>query len=483
MEETDSQSKVNIKIKKGLKWNLYNQIATQVIFMWFGIYLARLLGPDAFGLVGMVTVLSGFASIFVDFGFASSVIYYKINTKNQLSSIFWFNLLLGIFIYLLFFAAAPLIADFYNEPQLVSLTRMVTIGIVISAFSSLQSTLLTKDINFRKKVIIQWSSTLLSYTVGFYCAFQGYGVWSIVFMSLTASIVTTISLWYTTEWKPSLYFSLSDLKPLLKYSTSVGANSTFSYLTRNADNFIVAKFIGQSALGLYSTAYRIMMLPVSNISSIFSSVLFAGFAKSKDRSHIASIYLKTISVISFVTFPLMVGVYCVATEFINIFYGAEWIEAIPLIKILSLLGAVQSILSLNGILFNAVGKPKLALYATFLFNVILIPSWFLGIKMDGIVGFTLAYFIVSLVGSIFILYNAIRFINLTLIDVFTSVKKPVLGSILIYLSLVIVQEYALTGMEIWFIFVSKVIVGCVVYLVYSLVFQKDIISILKKIKN
>lgn len=483
MEEADSQSKVNIKIKKGLKWNLYNQIATQVIFMWFGIYLARLLGPEAFGLVGMVTVLSGFAGIFVDFGFASSVIYYKINTKNQLSSVFWFNLLVGIVIYLLFFAAAPLIADFYNEPQLVSLTRVVTIGIIISAFSSLQSTLLTKEINFRKKVIIQWCSTLLSYAIGFYCAFQGYGVWSIVIMSITASFVTTISLWYTTSWKPSLYFSLSDLKPLLKYSTSVGANSTFSYLTRNADNFIVAKFLGESALGLYSTAYRLMMLPVSNISSIFSSVLFAGFAKSKDRSQIASIYLKTISVISFVTFPLMVGIYCVATEFINVFYGAEWTGAIPLVKILSLLGAVQSILSLNGILFNAVGKPRLALYATVLFNIILIPAWFLGIKMDGIVGFTIAYFIVSLAGSIFILYNAIRFINITLNDVFNSVKKQLWGSILIFLSIAILQKYVLFGMDIWIIFAIKVIVGFAVYFLYSLIFQKNIITLIKKIKN
>lgn len=483
-ENQNNVKTLNSKMKTGLKWNIVNQIATQFIFIWFSIYLARLLGPEAYGLVGMITVLSGFASIFVDFGFASSVIYYQIKTDYQLSSIFWFNLFIGIFIYSVFFILAPFISDFYNEPQLTLLTRVICVGIIISALSSLQGVLLSKEINFKKKVIIQWCSTILSYCVGFLLAFKGFGVWSIVFMSLTSSAVGSLILWSTSSWKPSFYFSFAELKPLIKYSTSVGTNSIFSYFTRNVDNLLIAKFAGEGALGLYTNAYRLMMLPVSNIAGIFSGVLFSGFSKmGNDKKKIGAIYLKTISLISFITFPLMVGVFSIAKELVLVFYGSAWAGAIPLIKILSLLGALQSILFLNGTIFNALGKPKIGLYATIILYIFLLPAWIIGLKIDGIIGFTKAYLFVSGCGSIIILYNAIRLIDVSLMQVFHIIKKQLIGALFMGFIILLLNYFPLSALNIRLKLAIQIFVGIVTYITYSLVFQKDLILLLKNFKK
>jgi len=482
-EKSIGQPNLNKKIKIGLKWNLINQVISQFIFIWFSIYLARLLGPQAYGLVGMVTVLSGFAVIFVDFGFTSSIIYYQIEAEKKLSSIFWFNIFAASIIYLIFFILAPTIAKFYNEPQLVKLTRVICFGIIISAFSSMQATLLSKEINFKKKVIIQWFSTIVSYSVGFFLAFKGYGVWSIVFMSLVNNFVNSVILWLTSSWKPSFYFSLEELKGLTKYSTNIGATSIFTYLTRNLDNFIVAKFLGQTDLGLYTNAYRLMMLPVTNVAGIFGSVLFSGFSKlGDDLNKMADIYLKTVKVISFVTFPLMIGIFSISQDLIMIMYGHKWMGAVPLIRILSLLGAVQSILFLNGTIFNAVGKPKVALYTTIVLYLFLIVGWIIGLKLDGIIGFTRAYLIIAGLGSVFILYNAIRFINLNLFNVFQVIKKQLFGSLLMGCLIYILNRFFLIQ-DINIRFTVNILLGISFYVSYSFLFQRDMISIIKGLKS
>jgi len=481
--EKDDIANVGTKMKRGLKWNLINQIVSQSIFVWFSIYLARLLGPEAYGLVGMITVLSGFAGIFVDFGFATSVVYYQVKSEKQLSSVFWFNLMMGIVIYIIFFIAAPYISYFYKEPQLINLTRVICLGIIVSAMSSLQGALLSKEINFKKKVIIQWFSTIISYSIGFYLAFRGFGVWSIVYMSLANNLVNTIVLWITSPWKPSFIFSFSDLKPLVKYSTHVGANSIFTYLTRNLDNFIIAKFVGGKALGLYSNAYRLMMLPVVNIAGIFSNVLFSGFSKlGNDKPKMAAIYLKTISLISFITFPLMVGIFSVAEDLILVIYGEEWRGAIPLIKILSLLGAAQSILFLNGTIFNAVGKPKIALWATIALYILLIPAWIIGLSFQGIIGFAKAYLVVSGMGSVIILYNAIRFIGISLFQVAKVLARQFFGAFLMG-GLIIIYNTFFSINNIYYDLAIQVGIGMLFYILYSLLFQKDLVLVLKNLKK
>lgn len=464
------KGEVHNKVKIGLKWNMVNQIVTQIVFVWFGIYLARILGPEAYGLVGMITVFSGFANIFVDFGFTSAIIYFQELDDKKLSSVFWFNMAMGILIYLMFFFISPIIANFYNEPKLEVLTKIVTFSVIINSFGALQNAILSKNIDFKAKITTSWVSTILSYSIAFFFAYKGYGVWSLVFQILSVAFFNNLFLWFITKWRPKFHFLLADIKPMFKYGSGIAGTNILGYLTRNLDNVIVGKFLGNAALGLYTRSYGLMMLPLTNISSVFSKVLFPAFSLMKDDiKSLSSYYLKVIKLIALITFPMMFGLSSVSREFVLLFLGPKWIEAIPLISMLSILGAFQSILSLNGIIYNSTGNSVKALKVTLILNLFLIPAWLIGVYYGGLVGLVLAYLIVGTVGTLPIYGFALKQIGLSLWDVFKKVKIILISSVGIILINYPV-EYFLT--DILILFSIKVFLGAVFYVFLIRVLDK-----------
>ncbi|OKL39875.1 lipopolysaccharide biosynthesis protein [Pontibacter flavimaris] len=433
------------KVKSGLKWNIINQVVSQLIFVWFGIYLARLLGPEAYGLVGMITVFSGFANLFVDFGFSSAIIYDQNLTQKKVSSVFWFNLFIGVVVYLLFFMFSPLIADFYKEPKLILLTRVVTLGLLINSLAGIPNTLLSKNIDFKQKIIAAWIATFLSYGVAFWMAYNNWGVWSLVFQGITSSIINLIFVWRIAKWSPLFHFSWSEIKGLFSYGSGIVGTNLLGYLTRNLDNLLIGKFLGNASLGIYTRSYTLMMLPITNVTNVFKKVLFPAFSIiQNDKEKIALHYLKVIKFIALITFPLMVGLFTVTEEFVMLILGVKWEEAIPVIKMLSLLGAFQSILSLNGIIYNATGNAVKAFKVTLYLNAVLIPSWILGLYLGGLQGLVLAYLIVGTLGAIPILYGSLRLVNLDLMDVWRQLDKVVLGCFFIFLVSFLVGKFNLT---------------------------------------
>lgn len=433
------------KVKSGLKWNIINQIVTQLIFVWFGIYLARLLGPEAYGLVGMVTVFSGFANLFVDFGFSSAIIYDQNVTNKKLSSVFWLNLLIGLTIYLLFFGLSPLLAGFYEEPKLILLTRVVTLSLIINSIAGVPNTLLSKNIDFKQKIIAAWVATFLSYSVAFGLAYSGWGVWSLVFQQITSAVINLVFVWRIANWRPQLYFSMSEIKSLFSYGSGIAGTSLLGYLTRNLDNLLIGKYLGNASLGIYTRSYSLMMLPISNVTSVFSKVLFPAFSIiQNDKEKIAFHYLRVIKVIGLITFPLMVGLFTISEEFVLLILGSSWKEAIPIIKMLSILGAFQSVLSLNGVIYNATGNAQKAFRITLLFNILLIPSWIVGLYLWELEGLVLAYVIVGTIGALPILNNVLGIIHLSLRDVWKQLNKIFVGCLFIFLVSFVIENFELT---------------------------------------
>ncbi|GAB3203701.1 PST family polysaccharide transporter [Pontibacter aydingkolensis] len=467
------------KVKSGLKWNVINQVVTQLIFVWFGIYLARLLGPEAYGLVGMITVFSGFANLFVDFGFGSAIIYDQNLTNKKTSSVFWFNLAIGLFIYLIFYSLSPLLAEFYKEPKLINLTRVVTLSLLINSLAGIPNTLLSKNIDFKLKIVVAWVATFLSYGVAFWMAYNNWGVWSLVFQGIIFSVINLMFVWKIAKWRPMFYFSWNEISGLFSYGSGIVGTNMLGYLTRNLDNLLIGKFIGNASLGIYTRSYSLMMLPISNVTSVFGKVLFPAFSIIQDdKDKIAFHYLKVIKFIALVTFPLMVGLFTVAEEFVLLVLGVKWIEAIPIIKMLSILGAAQSVLSLNGVIYNATGNAGKAFRVTLYLNVVLIPSWILGLYLGELDGLVLAYLLVGTIGAIPILHEAIKIINLKLIDVWKQLYAIFLGCIFIILVGFLVNTFNLT-LEVSLLF--KIILSIPVYASIIFFFDKNILNDLIKV--
>jgi len=379
------------KTIKGVSWNIINQVVIQSVAFVFSVVLARLLSPEEFGIVGLVTVFTGFATIFLDLGLGAALVQKKNVTDTDLSTVFWFNVAIGTFLTLLLASCSGLLSRFYEKPILQTITIIISLNFFIRSLAVVQNNTFLKKIDFKSLTIRNILTTLLSGSVAIFMAYRGYGVWSIVAQSLLTSVLSTAFIWFLSEWRPQLVFSWSSLREMRKFSANLVANNALNYWTRNLDNFLIGKFIGTSALGLYSKAYGLMLLPLNSVSRVIANVLFPSFSRIQDdRIRIRHIYLKITRSIALITFPLMIGLLVVANDFVATLFGNQWAPMVPVLQILCIPGMLQSIGSLNGSIYQSLGKTELQFKVTFLIKVVRIIFLIIGIYW-GIIGVAWAY--------------------------------------------------------------------------------------------
>lgn len=469
------------KVKNGLKWTFVDQILSQVIFLVFSIFLARILTPSIFGIVSMVTIFSNFAALFIDLGFSAALIQKKEITQSHYSSVFWLNLSIGILMYLIFYVSAPLISLFYNQPELTLLIRVICLSFIVSSFASVQANILIKELHFKKKVIINWIAMLIGYALAFIMAYQGYGVWSLVMMTLLTAILNSILYWFVSKWVPLFIFEWKKVKELSHYGLNFLGEASVNYWSRNFDNFIIAKVLGSTDLGIYTRAYSLMLLPLRNVSTIITKVMFPAFSKKQDDIQVLKkYYLSIIQYIALITFPLMIGLSIVSREFVLLFFGSQWSAMIPVLSILSGLGAIQSIVSLNGLIYNSLGRVNIAFKVSILTNIVLVIAFVIGVNY-GLIGVAYSYLIASALLLIPMYQIAIKQINTTLLEVFKTIKGILLASLLMALFLLIISNYSdfsiLNGL------IVKVIIGASVYFLSLFFFEKELLfNLIKKLK-
>lgn len=470
------------KVKKSLIWTFGDQIVTQVVFVLFGIFLARILSPSVFGVVGMVTMFTNFAALFIDMGFGVALIQKKDADDEHFSSVFWLNLGIGCFLYALFFVIAPLFSLFFHQPQLTILVRVICLSFIISSLTSVQSNLLVRELKFKQKVLFNWISIILGYTCAFFLAYNGYGVWAVVWMTIITASTNSLLYWISSKWRPSFVFNKHKIKELSRFGFNVLGDTSVNYWSRNFDNFIIGRVLGSTELGLYTRAYSLMLLPLRNISSVITKVMFPAFSKKQDD--IVSIkrhYLQIIKYISLITFPAMIGLSLLSKEFVLLFFGKNWIGMIPVLAILSLVGAVQSIFSLNGMIYNSLGKAHIAFKVSLLVNIVLIIAFTIGVNF-GIVGMAWSYLIASMI-LFFPIYNtAIKQLNTTLAEVFFTLKGSIVATLSMAIVLLLINNFLNTSLLIGF--AVKSFVGILIYFIIVYNLEKALVNgILLKVKN
>lgn len=470
------------KVVKGLKWSFADQFLSQFIFLIFSIFMARILSPSDFGVVSSITIFTGFATLFIDMGFGTALVQKKDADNEHYSSVFWLNIFFGFFLYGLFFFTAPILSDFFNQPQITILVRVISLTFIINSLTAVQTNLLSKELKFKQKIIINWISIVIGYLVGFYLAFNNYGVWAIVWMNIVTALVNLILYWLSTSWFPSFFFNINKIKELSNFGFSVLGETSVNYWSRNFDNFIIARVLGSTELGLYTRAYSLMLLPLRNISSVITKVMFPAFSKKQDDiPSIKRYYLLIIKYIALLTFPAMIGLSLVSREFVLLFFGDTWKGMIPVLSILSLVGAIQSIFFLNGMIYNTLGRANIAFRISLLVNFVLIIAFLVGVNY-GIVGMAWSYFIASLL-LFFPIYNtAIQQLNITLFEVFCNLKGIVFATI--------AMAILLFGFNMYFDFsllmglLVKTMFGFIIYGASLLFFEKELLlNLINKLKS
>lgn len=438
MIQTASQHKQ--KTISSLKWSGINQVLKQSMNIGFGIMLARLLSPAEFGLIGMVTVITGFMQLFNDFGFGSALIHKLDANELDYSSVFWFNLLTGFVFCSLLIISSPLIALFYKNSDLKIIIISVSFLFIIQAFSYVQYVILKKNLNFKGVFIAELIAITASGSIAIYMAYHHYGVYSLVAQTLLNSAILGVVIWVNSTWTPKFKYSMQSIKQLLKYSVPLMGSNALGYLLGNVDKILIGKYLGTLNLGIYTRAYSLMIFPVGQISGVISQVLFPSFALIQhDKEKIKSIYVKMNKTISFVTFPLMVMAFILAEPFILVVLGPQWKEMIPIFKILTIVGALQSVGTLVGNIFMALGEMKLYFKVNLFSGLVFILASLIGIQF-GIIGVSIAFLVATILISVPQMHITGRLIDLKLKDYFNMFKTSSLQSFFLLIIFVLLSQ-------------------------------------------
>lgn len=376
----------------GIGWTSVAQVSKQGLQFIISVILARLLSPEDFGLVGMVIVFTGFASLFGELGFGAALIQREIIEDKHCSSVFWLNLIVGVILTAIIMVAAPLISAFYNEPRLIVLTSIISINFSVSALGMVQNAMLNRKMAFRSISIVEMVSTLAAGSAAIFLAWRGYGVWSLGWQVVITTIITVIGYWYVSGWRPQLSFDWMAIKDLLAFSGNLLGFNAFNYWARNADNLLVGRFLGTVELGIYTRAYTTMLLPIGQITNVLGRVMFPALSRvQQDKVRVKRIYLRSVAMIALISFPMMMGLFVVADHFVLALYGAKWKMVTGVLQILCLVGMIQSIVATVGWIYQSQGRTdwmfKWGLFVGFMG----VASFFIGIYLGTVEAVALSY--------------------------------------------------------------------------------------------
>lgn len=347
---------------KGAIWTFIDKFSRQIIQFIIGIILARLLSPEDYGVIGMIGIFIAIAHTFTESGLGSALIQKKDCSDADYSTIFFFNLTIALLFYAIIFVSAPVIAHFYRLPILKGITRIVALQIIITGLTTVQVTRLTKELRFKEQSIISIVSMLVSGAAGLVMAFYGWGVWSLVFQTLIAQIVTSVCIWYLSKWKPKLVFSKNSFKQLWKFGSKILGSSLINTIYGNIYTMIIGKAFSPSQVGFYNRGNQYAFLPVQTIQDMAISVNYPVLAKMQDdNQQLLRAYKKLMSVPLYILYPLLTGLAVIAPYLIPLMIGEKWSPCVPILQILCLGYMFSPLTHLNLNLLYVKGRTDLVL--------------------------------------------------------------------------------------------------------------------------
>ncbi|WP_427875252.1 lipopolysaccharide biosynthesis protein [Flavobacterium sp. MMS24-S5] len=367
----------------GMIWTFLQQFGSQLISFVVSLVLARLLLPEEFGLIGMLTIFMGIGSALFNGGLTSSLIRTQECTQEDYSTVFYFNFAGSILIYGILFMVAPWIAKFYHQPSLTSITRVYGLTFILSAFGTVQNTILTRELKFKKLAIISLPALVISSVVGILMAYLNYGVWSLIVSTLVNVFFVSFFLWFNAKWYPKLIFSKDKFIQHFYYGYKLTISAILDTIFTNIYHIVIGRFYSPTLVGYYTRANTLMMLPVGNISGALNKVVFPLFSKVQDDlPRFRNSYKQIMQMVLFIITPIIVLMGLLAKPLIVLLFTDKWLAVVPIFKIICFTGILYPIHLYNLIVLEVKGRSdlflKLEVFKKILLTIILIISFFYG---------------------------------------------------------------------------------------------------------
>jgi len=356
-------SKQNLKnqVVKGSFWVFGANLISRGVSFLSTLILARLLTPEAFGVIGYGFLIANAIGLIREMGFDSALIYQKSEIEKAASASLIFIFLWSLCLYLMVFIFAPVAATFFREARLVGLLRVLTISMVLNSLSSIPMSLMSKDIDFKRRVIPEVFNLTVYGIVTAIFAFLGFDYWAFVIGVLSADLVQLITAMILRPVRIQLIVEIPILRELFRFGKNILGLNVLNFGIRNIDDFFVGRMLGTVPLGIYNFAYRIANIPATNITNVIGKVLYPGFVKiADDKQRLREAFLKSLEYVTFLTIPVTLYIILIIPDVVHLFFP-KWIEAIVPIQLIAYFGGVRSIGSGTGSVVMAKGKPGLLL--------------------------------------------------------------------------------------------------------------------------
>lgn len=354
----------NIKIKTltNLIWRFAERCGAQVVQFVVSIVLARILAPEAFGTIALVIVFAQILQVFVDSGLGNALIQKKEADDLDFSSVFYFNVVWCLILYLFIFLCAPIIAKFYGDPSLTSIVRVLCLMVVISGLKNVQQAYVSRTLQFKRFFFSSIGGTIASAVVGIFLALMGYGVWALVAQKLVSLFVNTLILWITVKWRPHLAFSWKRLRSLISFGWKLLVASLLDTVYNNLRQLIIGKLYTESDLAYYNQGRQFPNIVVTNINSSIDSVLLPVMSKSQDNhKQVKAMTRRAIKTSCYIMAPLMMGMAFTATPLVKLLLTEKWLPCVLYLRIFCITFMFYPIHTANLNAINAMGRSDIFL--------------------------------------------------------------------------------------------------------------------------
>ena len=466
---------------KGLFWSSVERFSNQGVQFVFSIILARLLSPSDYGIIAMVTIFFAVAQSFVDSGFSNALVRKTDRVEEDLSTCFYFNIGVGIIAYIVLFLIAPLVANFYNQPILSPIIRITGLGVILNSLCVVQQALFTIKIDFKSQAKITLSATVISGIVGILLAYQGYGIWALVWQGVASSIVRMGLLWLMSKWRPRTGFSKSSFNYLFGYGSKLLASGLLDTIYNNIYPIVIGKFYKPAQLGNYSRALGWAQLPSANITSILQRVTFPVLSAIQDDSlRLQNSYRRLLKLSAFIVFPLMMGLAAIASPLIRVILTAKWDGCVLYLQILCFALMLYPIHAINLNLLQVKGRSDIFLRLEIIKKIIGVVILIITIPL-GITAMCLGMVFSSIICLIVNTYYTSRFIDVGLLTQLKDLRIILINSLVMGGGIYILTSFIdIEGLKL----VMGIVIGFLLYFIGSFYFSKaelqEVISLIKK---
>lgn len=428
-----------MNVLSNAKWNALSQFLKMLVQAVNLIYLAKIIPPAQYGLMAMAVVVINLGILLRDLGTSAALIQKKVLGNGLINSVFWLNVMLGVFLCLLVACLAKPLSLLYGQPPLVPVLLLLGITFPLSSCAATHLALLERNNQFKSISRVEVTSSVFSVTVAIILANCGFGVYSLVAQALTQNFMSAVQFWRLSTWRPSLssFIKMRHIKEIFSFSSQLSLYNFINYFARNADSFIIGRYMSATVLGQYNLAYRIMLFPLQSMTYVATRSLYPVLSRFQDdNKKIESTYLNTVFVVLALTAPLMTVIGYYSFPIMKVFFGDQWMKTAEILKWLAPTAIIQSVLSTTGAVFMVKSRTNIMLKLGLLNAILMVSTFLLGIHYD-ITTFAMLYMIANIIIFFPLMHFLMGVIGSNLLNVLLKVYPIFIavGGMLIFMQL------------------------------------------------